>query len=249
MTLLAAPALSGQVALVTGAGIRLGKAIATALAEHGCDVVIHCHSSGKEARALARTLQQRGRRTMVLKADLSRPDEAKKLASAAEKAFGRIDILVNSAAIFWPTPPEGLTTAELDTFLNVNLKSPFVLASELGRRMQRRGHGNIINISCVSAFKAWRTHLPYSISKAGINSLTVGLAKILGPEVRVNAIAPGTVLPPKGMPRRQLEKIRDSLPLKKIGSPDDVVKAVLYLCTADFVTGQILCVDGGRSIV
>jgi NAD(P)-dependent dehydrogenase (short-subunit alcohol dehydrogenase family) len=239
---------SGKVALVTGAGVRLGRAIALGLARQGCDLVLHCNKSRREASAVAREIQVLGRKARVIAADLSSANKTLKLARDAEKAFGRIDILINSAAVFWPTPLKRLNIKELDAFLDINLKSPYILTSEIGQRMKKRGAGVIINIACVSGLRPWKTYVPYSISKAGVIALTVGTAKLLGPEVRVNAIAPGTVLPPKDMDASQIEAIKAGLPLKKIGSPDDIVAAVLYLAGAEFVTGQVLCVDGGRSI-
>jgi len=238
-----------QVALVTGAGVRLGRAIAWSLAQSGCDLVLHCRDSRKEADGLAKEIRKLGRRAVVLQADLSRAAEVKILAKRAEAAFGRVDILINSAAIFWPTPLEKLTVEDLDAFLNVNLKAPFILSSEIGRRMKKRGSGTIVNLACLSGQKAWKKFVPYSISKAGVISLTVGLAKLLGPEVRVNAIAPGTVLPPEAMSAKELKAIRERLPLQRLGKPDDIVCAVKYLVNAPFVTGQVLAVDGGRSAV
>jgi pteridine reductase len=239
----------GRVALVTGAGVRLGNFIAAALAQRGCDLILHCRRSHREAEVLGVQIRALGRRATVLRAELGCAQNALKLARLAEKAFGRVDILINSAAIFGPTPLERLTVVELDRYLDVNLKAPYILSSEIGRQMKQRGYGAIVNLACVSAFRPWRDYVPYSISKAGVVALTTGLSKILGPEVRVNAVAPGTVLPPKGMPVKALQIESNRLPLKKIGTPDDVVEAVIYLCEADFVTGQVLCVDGGRSIV
>lgn len=246
----ASPAdLAGKVALVTGAGVRLGRAIAWGLAQSGCDLVLHCRSSRKDADALAKEIRKLGRRAVVLQADLSRAADVKILAKRADAALGGIDILINSAAIFWPTALEKMTVEELDTFLNVNLKAPYILSSEIGRRMKKRGSGTIVNLACLSGQKAWKKFVPYSISKAGVISLTIGMAKLLGPEVRVNAVAPGTVLPPEGMDAKELKAIRERLPLQRLGKPDDIVCAVQYLVNAPFVTGQVLAVDGGRSVV
>jgi NAD(P)-dependent dehydrogenase (short-subunit alcohol dehydrogenase family) len=240
--------LQGQTALVTGGGIRLGRAIALALAEHGCNVIVHYHSSRKEAAETARSIRAFGRTAYLLKADLSNPAAAIKLARAAEK-IAPVDILINSAAVFWPTELKDLTLKELDTFLDINLKSPYALSAEIGRKMKRRGRGSILNMACLSGLKAWKAFVPYSISKAGIISLTEGLAKLLAPEVRVNAVAPGTVLPPEKMSLPEREQLRQRLPLQRLGTPDDIVSAVLYALCANFVTGQTLRVDGGRSLV
>ena len=236
-------------ALVTGAGVRLGRAIALALAHHGYDLVLHCRKSKAEATDVAKQIRSSGRHAEVLRADLSVGANVTKFARTAERAFGRVDLLVNSAAIFWPTPLERLNEKEFDAFINVNLKGPYLLSSEIGRRMKRRGHGVIINLACISGFRPWKNFVPYSISKAGVIAMTRGMAKLLAPEVRVNAIAPGTVLPPEDMPARTLKQIREQLPLKRVGTPDDIVGAVLYLAKADFVTGQVLSVDGGRSVI
>ena len=239
---------SGKVALVTGAGVRLGRALAIALAQSGCDMVLHYRHSRGPVINLAGEIAALGRRTKLLQADLSQAKEMEALARRAEKAFGHVDILINSAAIFRPTPLAQLNAREFDAFINVNLKAPYILSSWIGRRMKQRGAGVIINLACVSAQRPWATHVPYSISKAGVVALTAGLAKLLGPQVRVNAIAPGAVLPPSGTSLRRRRDLAERVPLKRLGSPDDVVRAALYLCTADFVTGQVLFVDGGQVV-
>lgn len=250
-----ANSLAGKIALVTGAGVRLGRAIAEALSKRGCRLILHCNASRRDAEKLARGIRENGREAAVLRADLSKGAEVRKLARAAGKVFGAVDILVNNAAIFGPTPLENLNEAELDAYYAINLKAPYILCSEIGRAMKRRGEaakggsgGAILNIACLSGLRPWKTHVPYSISKAGVVALTQGMAKLLAPEVRVNAIAPGTVLPPEGSSAEILSALKAKIPLKKIGSPSDIVEAALYLLAAPFVTGQILCVDGGRSI-
>ena len=245
--------VAGKVALVTGAGIRLGRAIAEALASRGCRMILHCNSSRKKAEELAFQIRAAGGEAVVIRADLSKPGAAKKLSRAALKAFGHIDILVNSAAIFWPTPLEELDESQLDAFYAVNVKAPFVLSAEIGRHMKKRAGSAdesavILNIACLSGLRAWKTHVPYSISKASVISMTQGFAKLLAPEVRVSAIAPGSVLPPENMSDAALANLVERIPLKKIGSAADVVDAALYLLSAPFVTGQILVVDGGRII-
>src|SRR5208283_116492 len=139
---------------------------------NGCGLILHCHHSRRQARELQAEIRAMGRRSAVLSADLNKSGETLRLAHHAEKVFGQVDILVNNAAIFRPTPLEKLTVKELDSFLNVNLKSPYILSGEIGRRMKRRGWGVIVNMACVSAFRPWKTHLPYSISKAGLAALT-----------------------------------------------------------------------------
>ncbi|HLX61314.1 MAG TPA: SDR family oxidoreductase [Planctomycetota bacterium] len=246
--------LSGQCALVTGAGVRLGRALAEALAARGCKLILHCNTSRKGALEVARVICKNGGDAAVLGADLCDEKQVLNLARTAEKIFGGVDILINNAAVFWPTPLEKLNAAQLDAFHRVNLQAPFILSSELGRRMLARAkknrsrRGAILNMACLSGLKAWKTHLPYSISKAGVISLTVGLAKLLAPHVRVNAIAPGTVLPPEKMSAAERARLRKKIPLQTFGSPQDIVDAALYLLSAPFVTGQVLVVDGGRSL-
>ena len=242
-------ALEGKVALVTGAGARLGRAVAVDLAARGCDVVLHAHTSRQGAEDLARDLAASGRRAKVLTADLAQVKQTERFARDARNAFGKVDILINSAGVFWPTPLERLNAEEFDAFTAVNLRAPYLLSAELGRWMKRSGGGVIVNLACVSAQRPWKDYVPYSISKAGVVALTIGLAKLLAPEVRVNAVAPGTVLPPEGTPPKRLKELQKRLPLQRLGRPEDLVRAVAYLVEADFMTGQILHVDGGRSIL
>jgi pteridine reductase len=245
----------GKTALVTGAGVRLGRAIAQALAARGCALLLHCNRSARGAESLAAEIHKAGGRARVLRADLSKRGAALKLARAADRLFDGVDILVNSAAIFHPTPLEKLSEAEFDAFVALNTRAPYVLSAELGRRMKARAakdparRGAIVNIACLSGLRAWKAFVPYAISKAGVVSMTQGFAKLLAPEVRVNAVAPGTVLPPEGTAAEELEALRAKIPLRAIGSARDVADAVLYLASAPFVTGQILCVDGGRLLV
>ena len=175
--------LDGQIALVTGAGVRLGRAIALGLAESGCDVIVHYNKSKVKVQNTVDEIKRLGRRAKLLRADLSKEKQALKLARDAEKAFGRVDILINSPAIFWPTPPEKLNAKELNAFLDIDLKSPYILSSEIGQRMKKRGAGAIVNLACTSAFKPWKQFVPYSISKAGVVALTIGMAKVLSPQV------------------------------------------------------------------
>ena len=219
--------LDKKVALVTGAAIRLGRAIATALAESGCDLILHYHSSRKDAQNLATELRRLGSNVALAQADLSKSNETLRLAKSAEKEWGRVDILINSAAVFWPTPLEGQSVKELNAFLDINLKSPYILSSEIGRRMKARGSGAIVNMACVSGLRPWKTYVPYSISKAGIMAMTVGMAKLLGPEVRVNAVAPGYIKTEmtdslEDWRRREIDA---RIPAGRWGTPEDVARA------------------------
>lgn len=226
--------------------MRLGRAIAEALGDDGFDLVIHCNQSTSEATALAKEMKEMDRRAKVIRADLSREKQVLRLAKQAEQAFGGVDVLVNSAAIYHPTAPADLTGWELDAFLDVNLKAPYLLASTLAPKMKKRGQGQIINIDCLTADKPWATYIPYSISKAALRSCTLGMAQLFAPEVRVNGIAPGTVLPPEDTSAKERKMYAQRTLLRRIGSAQDIVAAVRYLVTAEFVTGEILTVDGGR---
>jgi len=242
--------LLGRTALVTGAAKRVGRAIALAMAGHGMDIVVHYKNSAPEARATALAVEALGRRAVAVQADLSQHEEVEALADRATQAFGKVDVLVNSAALFYRTPLEKITAQEWEQFLRVNLTGPFLLARRVGLEMRRRGEGKIINVADVAGIAPWADFLPYSVSKGALITLTKGLAKALAPEVQVNAVAPGSVLLPEEYGDKEREVIIRATPLKRIGDPADVANTVLFLLEgSDFITGQVVVVDGGRSIV
>jgi len=238
--------LAGQVALITGAAKRIGRSIALRLAADGADIVVNYASSKPEADALVAEIQSAGRRAIAAKADVSQRLDVQKLFSAAENEFGRLDILVNNAGTFFPAKFEELTEEQWDHILNVNLKSQFLCAQSSAPIMKRQGRGRIINLSSLGGLLAWPAYTHYCVSKAGSIMLTRCLARALGPEILVNSVAPGTIQFPGEPPDE--EYIR-RVPLHHTGTGDDIAQAVAYLATADFVTGQILVVDGGRSLV
>ncbi len=241
--------LRGRAALVTGAARRVGQAIALALADRGMDIAVHYNRSASEARATVEAIERLGLRAVAVRADLAQEEEVEALADRAVRAFGKIDILVNSAALFYRTPLEKLTAQDWEQFLRVNLTGPFLLARRLGLQMRRRGEGKIVNVADVAGIAPWVDFLPYSVSKGALITLTHGLAKALAPEVQVNAVAPGTVLLPEEYGVEEREAIVRATPLKRIGDPVDVAKTVLFLLEgSDFITGQVMVVDGGRSI-
>ena len=240
--------LQNKIALVTGAGVRLGQAIAQNLGKLGMSVVIHYHHSEKGAKETLKLLSTDNSQHLILQADLKKVSEIKELVRQAEELSGPISVLINNAADFFPTPFFSTNEEEWDHLFELNLKAPFFLSQTIAEGMKQRGEGKIINLVDVSADRPWIGFLPYCTSKAGLASLTRGLAKALAPEVQVNAIAPGTVLPPPDHAEMDLsESIERSL-LKRIGSAEDIVKAVEYLLKSDFVTGTIMPVDGGRSV-
>jgi len=242
--------LGGRTALVTGAAKRVGREIALALAARGADLALHYKGSAAEARATAEAVGRLGRRAVTIQADLAQPEQVEALADRAVESYGAIDVLVNSAAVFYRTPLEKITSQDWEQFLRVNLTGPFLLARRLGLLMRRRGEGKIVNVVDIAGMRPWAEFLPYCVSKGALITLTQGLAKALAPEVQVNAVAPGSVLLPDEYGDKEREAIVRATPLRRIGDPADVAKAVLFLVEgSDFITGQVVVVDGGRSIV
>jgi NAD(P)-dependent dehydrogenase (short-subunit alcohol dehydrogenase family) len=241
--------IEGKVALVTGAAKRLGRTIALALAERGAELVLHYHTSEREAHEVLGLVKRLGGKPVAVRADLAASPEIDAVVEGAMRAFGRIDILVNSAAIFYRTPFSALTEADWDRFLTVNLKAPFLLCRHVGEVMLRQGRGKIINLADIAGAKVWAEFIPYSVSKAGLLALTTGLAKALAPTVQVNAIAPGAVLLPDDSAADERARAAERVPLRRLGAPADIARAALYLVESDFVTGEVLTVDGGQRLV
>jgi NAD(P)-dependent dehydrogenase (short-subunit alcohol dehydrogenase family) len=240
--------LQDKVALVTGSGVRLGKAIAQKLGQLGMRVVIHYHHSEKGAKQTVKQLPGDESQHLILQADLKDISAIKELVRKAEEKSGPISVLINNAAVFFPTPFFSTSEEEWDHLFDLNLKAPFFLAQTIAEGMQKRGEGKIINMVDVSTDRPWSRFLPYCTSKAGLSSLTIGLARALAPEIQVNAIAPGTVLLPPDYSEMDLRKSVERSLLKRLGLPEDIVQAVEYLLKSDFVTGTILPVDGGSSV-
>lgn len=241
--------IEGKVALVTGGAKRLGRSIALALAERGAELVIHYRDSEREAQELLALLKRAGGKPVAVRGDVSVAADVDRIVEAAMQAFGRIEILVNNAAIFYRTPFENLTEEDWDRFLKVNLKGPFLLCRRIGGVMLRQGRGKIINLADIAGLRVWAEFIPYSVSKAGLIALTKGLAKALAPAVQVNAIAPGAVLLPEGTTPEERERAVQRIPLDRLGSPEDIARAVVYLIENDFITGEVLRVDGGQHLL
>jgi pteridine reductase len=241
--------LAGKVAVVTGGGTRVGAAIAHALAQAGCDVVVHYASNARGAAQVANDAARLGRRATTVQADLTDRASLARLADEATSfGGGGVDVLVNNAASFERVPPSALDAEAWDRAMALNATAPYLLTLALAPGLRARG-GTMIAIACISADRPWRAYLPYSVSKAALAHLVRGLAVALAPEVRVNAVAPGTVLPPEGYDEAKRDKLAASAPLRRLGAADDVARAVVFLAENDFITGQILRVDGGRSLV
>ena len=243
------PPLQDQVAVVTGAGRRMGRVIALALARAGANVVVHYNESKEGAQATLREIESLGGRAVAARADVSRPKQVAALFRAVEKRFGRLDLLVNNAGIFFPVKWDKLSEDDWDKILGINLKGAFFCAQAAARIMQRQGHGRIVIISSLGGLQAWPDYIHYCASKAGVISLTRSLAKALAPHIQVNSVAPGTILFPGERRDARMEKIIRSTPLRKAGRPEDIAEMVLFLASrSDFITGQVFVVDGGKSI-
>lgn len=237
-----------KVALVTGAGIRVGRAIALELAAAGYDLVVHCHSSLEPARRTADEIRARGRGAEVIPADLAEEGQITALFARTRERFGRLDVLVNCAARYERRPLDQLTSEAWDVMIGTNLRGPFLCCREAARLMGSEG-GHIINILDVAAKIAWKEYLHYCVSKAGLEMLTRVLALELAPRIRVNAVAPGTVMWGSAAQDPDRDEVVRKIPLGRIGSPQDIGRAVAFLATGpDFITGQVLGVDGGRSV-
>lgn len=238
--------LEGKVAIVTGAGRRVGQEIARALGARRMRVAVHYFGDEGGARYTAAEVTRAGGEARLFRADLSQPAAPAELVDAVADSFHGLDVLVNSAAIMLRTPVGEVTTQQWDTMFAINLRAPFFAAQAAARRMS--DGGAIVNIADLAALETWPNFVPHGTAKAGVVQMTRGLAHALAPRIRVNAIAPGVVLLPEACPPEVAERLAATTPLRRIGSPADVAQAVIYLLDADFVTGHTLVVDGGRYI-
>lgn len=239
--------LHGKVALVTGGAHRLGRVIALTLGQAGANVVVHYNHSAEQAQSVLQDLAALGVQSDVVAGDLSRVSEVERVIDTAVARWGRLDVLVNNAGIWGSTPIGTVTEARWSELIDTNLRGAFFAAQRATPALRAAG-GAIINIADVGALRPWRNHTPYLISKGGIITLTEALAVDLAPNVRVNAVAPGAVLLPDDWTPEQIERSTRNVPLKRLGRPEDVAQAVLYLVQADYVTGVVLPVDGGRHL-
>jgi NAD(P)-dependent dehydrogenase (short-subunit alcohol dehydrogenase family) len=239
--------LDGRVALVTGAARRIGRGVALRLAADGADVAFSYRHSKSEADSLVAEISAIGRTAQAYEADVTHRDEVFSLVEAAGKMRGRLDILVNNVGMFFGKPFEQLTESEWDTIMATNLKSQFFAAQAAAPLLRASGQGSIVNFASLGGLLAWPNYVHYCVSKAGVIMLTRTLSRALAPEIRVNAVAPGTISFPDDAPGIAEDFIRRA-PLKRTGRPEDIAGAVSYLAQADFVTGQVLVVDGGRSV-
>ncbi len=238
--------LQGKVALVTGAAKRIGRAVAVRLAAEGANVVIHYHQSKSEADAAVAEIEALGRKAVAMQADLCSVADIKRLFQQTAEQFGQLDILINSAANFLPAHLADTTEKMWDAALDTNLKAPFFCA-QAAAPLLKQSRGVIINFADIGGILPWPGYIPHCASKAGVIMLTKCLAKAFAPEVRVNAVSPGTITMSGDPSDWEADFIRRA-PLHRTGTTDDVADAVAFLVHSTFITGQVLVLDGGRTL-
>jgi 3-oxoacyl-[acyl-carrier protein] reductase/pteridine reductase len=239
--------LAGKVALVTGAAKRIGRSVALRLASEGADVIVNYRGSKAKAEEVVAQISATGRRAMGIRADVAKRADVLALFATIEKEFGRLDILVNNAGMFFRAKFEDLTEEQWDTILDANLKSQFLCSQTAAPMLRRSGQGRIVNFASLGGLLAWPAYAHYCVSKAGVIMLTRCLARALAPEITVNAVAPGTISFPGDAPEIAEDFIRRA-PMGRTGGPEDIDDAVMFLVQAPFITGQVIVVDGGRTL-
>ncbi len=233
--------------LITGAAKRIGKTIALTFAQRGADVLIHYHQSKNEAESLAKEIEKLGSHCSLYSADLSKSEEILQLTQQIIKKEQSLDILIHNASVFYPTPLQEVTEKDWDIFLDLHVKAPFFLAQQLAPLLKKSAQGRIINIADGSMPHFYPNYIPYCTSKAALITLTQSLAKALAPEILVNAICPGLILPTPGMEEVQNKiAVQDTL-AKRWGGADEVAKMAVHLAESDFITGQSFVVGGGEN--
>jgi NAD(P)-dependent dehydrogenase (short-subunit alcohol dehydrogenase family) len=237
--------LQGQTALITGAAKRIGRAIAVALADEGANIVIHYRSSAEEAEELQVLLGQQGATSWRIQADFEDAGETDTLIGRALEMTGSLDILINSASMFPTSTLENVRFEQVVQNVQVNAWAPFVLSREFARRV---GRGKIVNLLDTALNDYDWSHVAYYLSKQMFSVLTKMMAIEFAPEITVNGIAPGLILPPPGKEESHLRRLIDTVPLKRRGFPEEIAKTVIYLLENDFVTGHVIPVDGGRHL-
>jgi len=242
--------IRGKVAIVTGAAIRVGRETAMDLARAGADVLIHYRNSQAQASAVAEAIRGVGCKAAVVQADFVRPDEAcRRIVAAVDEHFaGRCEILVNNASAYVLGSPDTLPPPQWADLVAVNATTPTMLAERLGRRMVAAGGGAIVNMLDIQARRPWNRRLACAMTAGAMWTATIGLARRFAPLVRVNGVAPGAVLWNEQDDENLRQRVIEMTPLKRLGTPADAARAVRFLIENDYITGQVLCVDGGRSM-
>ena len=231
--------------LVTGSAKRVGRVIALTLADGSANVAVHYNTSEEAAEETAVGVRERGGKATTVQSDLSTVEGAREAVDGTVESLGGIDVLVNSASVFYETPVGEVTEDDWNHNMNVNLRAPFFAS----QRAASEGVEKVVNIAGVGAHRPFPSYLPYSVSKAGVVSLTKGLAKALAPEVTVNAVSPGTVLSPEDRDAEEERRIAEKTPVGRIGEPKDIADTVAFVVeSSDFLNGATINVDGGRSL-
>jgi NAD(P)-dependent dehydrogenase (short-subunit alcohol dehydrogenase family) len=236
--------LAGKIAVVTGGGSGLGRAIALGLGREGADVALSFHSSGTGAQEVKDALAAAGRRAHLGLADASRPGDIGRFVNEAAAALGGIDVLVNNVGVFRRIPLDEITDGALDEAFAVNVKAAVMATQAAAPHMRRRGGGSVVNIASLGGIRPWKSYLPYCATKAALIMATECLALALAPDIRVNAVAPGVLDPPGAT-----DAVRERIPQERFGSLEEAVESVLFLATgARYTTGEVFRVDGGRAL-
>jgi NAD(P)-dependent dehydrogenase (short-subunit alcohol dehydrogenase family) len=238
----------GKTALITGGAIRIGKAITLGLARAGANVVINYHGSAAEAEETAGEARALGVEALTLQADVADNGQVTRMAALAHERFGAVDILVNSASLFKRTPLPAADVSAWQRVTRISIDGAFFCANALAPKMIEKGEGAIVNIVDLSAWDPWAGFAAHSVGKAALLALTRQLALELAPAVRVNAVAPGPVLPPPGYDAARIEGLAQKTLLKRWGTPEDVAQAVVFLVQASYITADCIIVDGGQSV-
>ena len=241
--------IKDSVVLITGAAQRVGRAVALNLAQHGAHIAFSYYAESEPWREAKRDIEATDSRAFAMQADVSRSADIRALADAALREFGHIDVLINNASVWLKKPALNITEAEFDLEMTLNTKAPFMMAQVVAPIMMKQGQGLIVNITDLSAFQTWAGYAHHSASKAALVALTKVLALEWAPAIRVNAVAPGTVLLPDDADDAKKQWAVDKSALKRIGSPDDVARTIRYLIEEDFATGAVYFVDGGRALI
>ena len=241
--------IKDSVVLITGAAMRVGRHVALDLAEQGARIAFSYYLDDEPWQETLADIRAKGVRAIAKKTEMRSADQIHALVEATVNEFGRIDVLINNAALWLKAPFMEISQADWDLSLEVNLRGPFLMSQEAAPHLMKQDEGLIINITDLSAFQAWPEYAHHAASKAGLVSLTKSMAAELAPRIRVNAIAPGTVLLPENAPPAKRDWAESKSVLKRVGSPQDVARLVTFLIESDFATGSVYFVDGGRSLV